>query len=229
MHLTIDEFKEVLPVQVRKSVNHQVLDIVNNVIGDPEFLESFRDNLVGYQSVLSEGKYKLTNYVEAVKYVSHKLMGRKNFEAYRMAFPEKIAEFKRRGVPDSEVSKYVHAFNRSKLVAGIIAQTMIPTHILNADAYQEAINIQLDMARNAKSEKVRSDAANSLLVQLKPPEVKKLELDIKMKEDSSIQALRDATMEMVAQTRQAIQAGAITALDSAHSKLILDGEFTDVT
>lgn len=228
MQLSEQEFKEVLPAGVRKSVNKDVMSIVNSVIGEPEFIESFRDNLVGYQSVLTEGKFKLTNYVEAVKYVSHKLMGNKNLDAYRKAFPEKIAEFRRRNVTEAEIAKYAHAFNKSKLVNLIFAQSMIPTHILNADVFQEAINIQLDLARNAGSEKVRSDAANSLMVQLKPPETRKLELDVKVREDSSIAALRQTTMELVAQTRLSIQAGAINAQEAAHSRVILDAEFHEV-
>lgn len=227
MRLTTDEIKEILPPQVRKNVSQDVIDIINNVIGEPEFVDQFRENLVGYQSVLSQGKYKLTNYVEAVKYVSHKMMGCKNKEAFYRAFPEKIADYKRRGIDELEINRLVYAFNSSKLVSSIFAQSMIPTHILNADVFQAAINRQYKLMMYAKSEKVQSDAATSLMVHLRPPEVKKMELDVKLKEDSSIVALRQATMELVNQRKSAIQAGSMTALQSAHSGLILEGELDD--
>lgn len=227
MQLTVEQFKDVLPPQVKKNVNQEVMDIVNNVIGDPEYIQDFRENLVGYSSVLTEGKFKLTQYVEAVKYVSHKLMGCKNAEAYKKAFPEKMAEFARRNVDPQNISRYITAYNKSKLVNLIFAQSLIPTHVLNADVYQEAINIQLEIARTSKSDKVRSDAANSLMVQLRPPEVKKIELDMKVKEDSSIAQLRNTTLELVAQTKLAIQAGAMTAQQAAHQTLIIEGELDD--
>ena len=225
--ISVEQFKEMLPAGVRKNVNKEVLDIINSVIGEPEMIESFRENLITYQSVLTQGKFKLTNYVEAVKYVSHKLLGCKNIEAYTRAFPEKVSEFKRRGVSDKDISAYVSAFNKSKLVNLIFAQTMIPVHILNADVFQEAINIQLEMARYAKSEKVRSDAANSLMTQLRPPEVRKVELDVKMSEDSSITALRETTMELVRQQKLALQSGAITADSAARSGLVIEAEYED--
>lgn len=225
--ITEEQFKEVLPAGVRKNVNKEVLDIINSAIGDPETIRNFRENLVTYQGVLTQGKFKLTNYVDAVKYVSHKLLGCKNIEAYKRTFPDKIQDFKSRGVSEKDISAYASAFNSSKLVNLIFAQAMIPTHVLNADVFQEAINCQANLMRNANSEKVRCDAANSLMTQLRPPEVKKVELDIGLKEDSAIAALRETTMQLVAQQRLAIQAGSITANDAARSGLILEGEITD--
>lgn len=222
--LTVEEFKQILPPQVRKGINQDVVDIVNSVIGEPEFIESFRDNLIGYQSVLTMGKFQIPKYIEAVKYVSHKLLGATNKDAYARAFPEKMAEFRRRGVASADVACYVHAYNKTKIVNLIFAQSMIPTHVLNADIFQEAINIQLVLARTANSEKVRSDAANSLMIQLRPPETKKIELDIGIKEDSHINVLRETTMELVRQQRLALEAGAMTALQTAQSGLILEME-----
>jgi hypothetical protein len=223
--ISIQEFKDALPKQLRNNVSQEVADIINGAIGEPEFIANFRENLIGYQSVLTQGKFKLGSYVDAVKYVSHKLMGANNITCYSRSFPDKIAEFKRRNIVDKDISSYVCAYNKSKLVNLILAQALIPTHVLNADIYQEAINIQLDLARNANSEKVRSDACNSLLVQLKPPEIKKIELDIGVKgDDSIITALRETTMELVKQQRMALQAGAITAHDAAHSGLVIEME-----
>jgi hypothetical protein len=225
--ITEEMFKEALPAHVRKNVNKDVLDIINTTIGDPEMIRNFRENLVGFQSVLTQGKFKLTNYVDAVKYVSHKLLGCNNITAYTRTFPDKVNDFKLRGVSDKDISAYASAFNKSKLVNLILAQSMVPTHVLNADVYQEAINVQADLMRNANSEKVRCEAANSLLVQLRPPEIKKVELDIGFKEDSAIAALRETTLQLVAQQRMALQAGAISARDAAQSGLLIEGDLDD--
>ena len=74
----------------------------------------------------------------------------------------------------------------------------------------------------AKSEKVQADSANALLTHLKTPETTKVQLDIGVQQDDSINSLRTAVQELAAQQRDAIRAGAITAQDAAHSKLIVD-------
>ena len=92
--------------------------------------------------------------------------------------------------------------------------------MLNQDLYQKALNVQAELMLTAKSEKVKSDAANSLLTHLKPPEIKKVELEIGTKEDSSIAQLRQATLELAQAQRLALQAGAATTLEIAHSRVI---------
>lgn len=227
-NIKLEEFKKMMPAAIRRNISQDVVDVLNNIQGDPHYVAFFRENLLGYQDVMMQGKFKIMSYLDAVKYVSYKLMGATNISAYTRAFPDKIIGFRANGVTEKDIASYVSAYNRSKLVNLIMAQSMIPTHVLNADIYQEAINIQLELARSANSEKVRSDAANSLLVQLKPPEIKKVELDIGIKGDESvITALRETTMQLVKQQRMAMEAGAITAQDAAHSGLIIDAEFSD--
>jgi hypothetical protein len=222
--LTLDEFKSALPDKIKKSVNQQLIDQVNTTLSEPELYESYRDNLVSYASVMQDGKFKITNYLAAVKYVSHKLMGRTNLASYSNTFPDKIIRFAAEGVASKDIASYVSAYNKSKLVNLIYEQTMIPFHVLNQDMYQKALNTQAELMLGANSEKVRSDAANSLLTHLKPPEATKIELDIGIKKDSSIDALRQATMGLVAQQRTALQAGAFNAQEVAHSVVVLDNE-----
>ena len=80
----------------------------------------------------------------------------------------------------------------------------------------------------AKSEKVRCDAANSLLTHLKMPETQKVELDLNIKEDSSIAALRATTLELARQQRLMVESGAMNAQEVAHGKLVIDAEFVEV-
>ena len=132
-------------------------------------------------------------------------MGSSNIEAYTKAFPDRYARHVANNTSAKDIASYVTAYNKSKLVNLIFEQTLIPSYILNQDLYQRALNVQADLMYNAKSEKVRGDAANSILVQLKQPEVKKVELDIKTNEDSSIDALRKATIELIEQQKMNMQ------------------------
>jgi hypothetical protein len=226
--LTVEQFKMALPDKVKKSINQELINQINATLGDPEMYENYRDNLLSYTRVMADGRFKIEGYVSAVKYVSHKLMGCSNIDAYVKTFPDKYQRFLAQGVEAKDIASYVTAYNKSKLVNLIFEQTLIPSYVLNQDLYQKALNVQADLMINAKSEKVRTDAANSLLTQLKMPEIKKVELDIGIKEDSSISRLREATLALAREQRLMMESGAMTARDVAHSKVISDVEFTEV-
>lgn len=224
--LTLEMFQQALPDKVKKSISQELIDKINTTLSNPEEFENYRDNLISYTRVMADGRFKVQEYVNAVRYVSFKLMGATNIEAYTKTFPDKYQRFVAQGVAPKDIASYVTAYNKSKLVNLIFEQTLIPSYVLNQDLYQKALNIQAELMITARSEKVRSDAANSLLTHLKPPEVKKVELDIGVKEDSSIGALRKATMELVAAQRLALQSGAVDAAQVAKSRVT--GEFVDV-
>ena len=226
--LTIEQFKSALPDKVRKTVNQELIDQINTTLNEPELYESYRDNLVSYTSVMADGKFKISSYIEAVKYVSHKLMGCTNIDAYTKTFPAKYARFIAQGVSAKDIASYVTAYNKNKLVNLIFEQTLIPSYVLNQDLYQKALNVQADLMMNAKSEKVRCDSANSLLTHLKMPETQKVELEIGVREDSTIAALRATTMELAKQQRLMVESGAMNAQDIAHGKLIIEGEAVEV-
>lgn len=220
--LTLEQFKEALPDKIKKSVSQELVDKVNQTLSEPELYEAYRENLLSYTKVLTEGRYKVSDYVNAVRYVSHKLMGCTNIEAYSKTFPDKIQRFSVQGVSSKDIASYVSIYNKSKLVNAIFEQTLIPSFVLNQDLYQKALNTQAELMITARSEKVRSDAANSLLTHLKPPEVKKVELDIGVKEDGSIQHLRKATLELARQQRLMLEAGMMDAKAIAQQSLVID-------
>lgn len=205
--MTSEQFKSALPLQLRNAVTPEVMQAVNQTLSCPESMELFKENLLSYASVLVEGRFKMTNYINAIKYVSFKLLGSTNISAYTKTFPDKVARFKARGVTDKDISSYVSAYHKSKLVNLIMEQTLIPVHVLNAPLYQQAINTQASLMLYAKSEKVRCDAADSLMKQLKPPETKKVELDIGLQTDRTLDTLRATTMELVAQQKKLIRQG----------------------
>lgn len=221
--MTLDQFKLALPEKVKRSVNQELVDQINTTLSDPELYEAYRDNLLSYTKVMADGRFKVTSYIDAVRYVSHKLMGCTNIEAYTKTFPDKYKRFIAQGVQAKDIASYVTAYNKSKLVNLIFEQTLIPSYVLNQDLYQKALNVQAELMVSANSEKVRCDAANSLLTHLKMPEVQKVELDIGMKEDGSIAALRATTLELARQQRLMMESGAMNAQQVAHGKLVIEG------
>lgn len=226
--LTLEQLQRVVPGTLRNVVTTEMVTTINTLQEDPEFREQYRENLLSYAHVLSTGKYKMQNYLDAVRYVSYKLMGVTNIEAYTKTFPAKYQRFLNDGVSNKDVASYVTAYNKSKLVMAIYEQSLIPSWVLNADMYQKALNTQADLMINAQSEKVRCDAANSILTHLKAPETTKVELDIGLKKDGTLDALRQATEQLVAQQKAMILGGALNAQQVAHSKLVIDGEAEEV-
>ena len=230
MQLTIDQFKQALPDKVKKSVSQELIDQVNSTLSDPDMFEAYRDNLLSYTRVMADGRFKVSEYINAVRYVSHKLMGSSNIDAYTKTFPDKYQRFMAQGVAAKDIASYVTAYNKSKLVNLIFEQTLIPSYVLNQDLYQKALNVQAELMVSAKSEKVRADAANSLLTHLKMPEKQKVELEVSVKEDSSIAQLRSATLELARQQRLSMEAGQLNAQQVAHSRLqVVDVEAKEIS
>jgi len=216
----MDEFREAMPAQIRKNICPALLDQVNTVINEPEVAAVFRENVVGLASVMKEGKFKLDSYLHAVKFVSHKLLGDNHIQAWAKTFPARYNKLQKAGSRRSEIAAIASRFASSKLVVLLMGQTMVPTHILNAPLYQQAINVQADLMNNARSEKVRCEAAANLIANLKPPEDKKIELEIGYKEDQTIQELRETTLALARQQRQMIAGGQASVKAVAEAKLI---------
>lgn len=220
--ISMNELKEAMPSQVRKNLSPELVDQINTVISEPEVAAVFRENVVGLASVMKEGKFKLHDYLHAVKFVSHKLLGDTHIAAWAKTFPNRFNKMNQAGNNRSEIAAVASRYNSSKLVVLLMGQTIVPTHILNAPLYQRAINVQADLMINAKSEKVRCEAAANLIATLKPPESQKLELDVNFKEDSTIQELRETTLELVRQQRQMIEGGQASARTIVEAQLIED-------
>jgi len=217
--LTQEMFVRVLPKKIKTKVTSEMVSNINALLIDPALRENFRDNLLSYTGVMADGKYKLQGYIDAVKYVSCKLLGASNVEAYTKTFPHRFQRLVNEGADDKTISSYVAGYNKTQLVNKVLEQTLVPMHVLNQDLYQRALNKQASLMINAKSEKVQTDAANSLLTHLKAPETQKIELDIGVKGDKSIDELRETTLALVSQQKKMIESGMMNVKEVAHSKL----------
>lgn len=218
--LDIEVIKKALPEKYKRGINQEVLDNINQVLSDPDLHEEYRNNFLSYLTVLNDGKYKIADYLHAVKYCTHKLMGNTNIDSYIKTFPDRYADMLQRGLSAKEISSIVSIYNKGKLVNSIMEQSIIPSWILNQDLHQKAINVLADLMMTATSEKVRADSANSLLVHLKPPEVKKVELDIGVKSNKEIDDMRTLLAELSAKQKTLMDNGVVSITDVAKTKII---------
>lgn len=225
--LTKELVERVVPANLKSSITRQLVDRINNAVTDPIVAEQVRNNFVSYTSVLKEGKFKTEDYLHAVMYVSFKLFGLSNLDAYAHTFPQRYQNLLAQGIASKDIAAYVSAYNKGKLVNLILEQTLVPTWVLNQHLYQEALTVQADLMRSATSEKVRTEAANSILTHLKRPEAVKGQIDINIKDSSGMNELKEALAKMAEQQRDLISSG-MTARQIA-AQPIIDAEFTEVS
>ena len=226
--LTVEQVEKALPANLKNAATQSLTDQINNIVSDPIVAEQVRNNFISYTSVLKDGKFKTEDYLHAVTYVSYKLMGDTNQDAYFKTFPQRHAALVARGVTSKDISAYVSAYNKGKLVNLILEQTLVPTWVLNADIYQRAINTQADLMINAQSEMVRTQAANSILTHLAKPKEAGPLINLDMRENSGMTELKDLLTNLARKQRDMIQEGTISTKDIAEQRII-EGESKNVT
>ena len=224
--LTVDQVSRALPANLKSNANQALVDLINNVVADPLVADQVRENFLSYTGVLKEGRFKIEDYLSAVTYVSFKLMGKSNEEAYMLTFPSRYQGLVAKGTSKKDISSYVSAYNRGKLVNLIMEQSLVPTWVLNQHLYQKALNVQVDLMENAASEKVRTDAANSILTHLKKPEASNFQISLDVKDSSGMSELKDAMARMAETQRDLIERGISTKQIAAAP--LIEGTATEV-
>lgn len=218
--IELDALKDIVPRNQRGLVTQELVDKLNEWNEDPKLMDTYKENIMSYVGVLRDGKYKLTDYIHAVKYVSYKMMGFSDIDAYAITFPDRYQKLVDEGISRSDMSPYTSAYKKNKLVNAIIEQTLIPSHILNAPLHQQALNELAQIMVYGKSEMARVNAANAILGATKAPEAQKIELEIGVKKDSAIADLRKATEELMEQQKLAIMGGSVSVAQVAASTII---------
>lgn len=226
MTLTVQQVATALPANLKGAATQSFVDQINNIVTDPLVAEQVRDNFMSYTHILKDGKFKTEDYLHAVTYVSFKLMGLSNQDAYFQTFPARHAALVAKGTSSKDISAYVSAYNKGKLVNMILEQTLVPTWVLNQDIYQRAINTQADLMMNAQSELVRTTAANSILTHLAKPKAVGPLINLDMRENSGMNELRNVLTELAQRQRDLIASGASSTKEIADQRII-EGELAN--
>lgn len=214
--LTLKEVQDSLPAGQKGNITQPMVDQLNALSKDPEEARYIRENFISFSQVLSEGRFKLGDYVRAVMYVSHKVMGKSNLDAYKSTFPDRYAQLVSDGREAKDIASYVAAYNKGKLVNLVYERAMIPTWVLNQDMFQAALNTQYEIMNDVnESGKTRVEAANSILTHLKKPETNKAELKVEIGMNDGMKALEQRLAEMAETQMKVIEGEAMTAQEVA--------------
>lgn len=217
--LTLDSVVRALPPNLKKSATQSLVDTLNNVSTDPEMAEAMRENFLSYTKVLAEGRFKVEDYLNAVKYVSFKLMGYSNKDSYFRTFPARHQQLVATGADEKTISAYVSMYAKGKLVNLIMEQAIVPSWVLNQDKYQKAINRLSSLMMTARSEMVQVTAANALVTHLTKPKEVGPSVNINIGENSGMNELKATLAEMARKQRELIEGG-VTTKDIAAQKIV---------
>ena len=210
--LTLQEVQDSLPAGQKGHITQDMVNQLNALSKDPEEARYIRENFITFNQVLVEGRFKLGDYVRAVMYVSHKVMGKSNLEAYKQTFPDRHAQMIADGRQPKDIASYVAAYNKGKLVNLVYERAMIPTWVLNQDMFQSALNVNYEIMNDVTvSDKVRVEAANSLLTHLKKPEINKAELKIDIGMNDGMKAL-EARLSQMAEAQMKVIDGEVMSV-----------------
>lgn len=217
--LALEAVKKLVPKAQRTMITQDFLDKIVASVTNSEVAEQFKENFVTYLNVLSKGKYKMDDYISAVKYVSYKLVGYSNIKAYAATFPDRYQRLKDEG--QQQIEAFVSMYARGKLVNQIFEQTMVPTYVLNAPLYQEALN---ELAMMIKDPDVRGmtkvKACEAILQYTKQPDVVKGELTIGIEQSDTINDLREITENLADTYRMMLEKKGMKLKDVAEANII---------
>lgn len=216
---TLQEVKESVPAHMRSAVSQNIVDQLNNISANPVMAEDIRNNFISYTAILKEGRFKIEEYLNAVTYVSYKIMGDTNENAYAKTFNQRYAKLLANNVSKKDISSYVSAYNKGKLVNMILEQTLVPSWVLNQDIHQKAINKLAELMTTATSEKVQSDSAAALLTHLGKPKDNNFQINIGEVENAGMKEMRELMQEVAMNQREAIVTGRMKTIDVASQRI----------
>lgn len=222
--LTVEIVSATVPPAMKGMVTQGLVDRINNLDADPDLARAMRENFVSYTSVLTEGKFKFEDYINAVKYVSFLVMRYKKRDAWIRTFPDRYQRLKAEGVSDKDISAHASMYASGKLVNLIYERTAIPFHVINQDARQKALDKLVAVMTTSHSDFVKVQAANAILQHTTPPKaVESAQLNVNIGVVSTVNSLEKALAKLVAEQKRSIEAKLLTTSQVAESKII-EGE-----
>ena len=217
--LALESVRKLVPKNQRTLITQEFLDKLEASVNDSLVAEQFKENFVTYLNVLSKGKYKMEDYINAVKYVSFKLLGYSNINAYTATFPERYERLKTEG--QTQIEAFVSMYNKNKLVMQIYEQTIVPSYVLNAPMHQQALNT---LAAMIIDDDVRGmtkvKACEAILQYTKQPDVVKGELTIGIEQSDTINDLREITENLADTYRMMLEKKGMRLKDVAEANII---------
>lgn len=227
--VTLDELQNALPTR-KNAITQEIVDIINSSQEEPEFQgESLFQTAVTYESVLKGTKHSIKDYLNAIRFCAYLVSQNDNYtEAYKKTFPDREFVKERLNAPTespkyAELTSAASRYRRSKLVVDILTVSQVPLHMMFNGWQYEAIGVLHETMHTAKLDRDKINAAKELLAATKTPDNLKIELDVGVKENDSVQQLNDQLAIMAARQKAMLESGAATLEEYGNMKVV-EGE-----
>lgn len=205
----ITEIKPLLPRKIGNSLTAVLISRLNTADSDHFIQETIENIFKGYVGLLSEFNYGIEEYINASIFVGYKFHGFTNLDAFKRTFPKKYNDYILNGADSKQIATIASGYSKRGVVSKLIEQSMSKMWVLNMDNYQKAIDVQVELMTSAKSEKVRCDAANSVLTHLGKPKdtITNNHINIDLREHTGLADLKDELADLAQQQLSMINMG----------------------
>ena len=228
--VTLFDLQCAMPAK-KNLVTQEIVDIINKVQEEPEFQgESLVQTMVTYQSVLQKAKVGIKEYISAIRFCAYLISMDDNYtEAYKRTFYDRKFVKDRVTLDTSdprygELTSAASRYRRSKLVVDILTLSQVPMELMFAGLRYKAVGVLANVMMTAKYDRDKVAAATQLLLATKSDNIK-VDLDIKVSENSAVTDLRTQLAQMAATQTAYLQSGTTTLQELGAMKP--KGEYED--
>lgn len=201
--MTLEELTLVMPKKKAKLMNQELVDMINEAETRGDWEGEYEKDVVSYSSILTQGRYKVTDYLKAVEFVSFYINGNEQADSYMKTFPEKVKRRVMEGKSQYATGAPAMYF-KGDLVQKILAQAQLPVRLVHHHKQHAAMDKLYSLMMDVKSsQRIQMESANALLTQLKEPEAQKVELEIGLKKDEGAAALEAKLLEVATLQQEA--------------------------
>lgn len=213
--VTIEELQKALPSR-KNTITDEIVEIINKSQDDPEFQgESLLQTAITYENVMMNNKAGIKEYIDAIRFCAYLISLEDNYtEAYKKTFSYRDFVKNRLDVPaDSnkykELTNAASRYRRSKLVVDLLTFSQVPLDILFSGYRYKAIGVLANEMETAAYSRDRIAAAKELLLAVKGPENKKIELEIGVKESSAVANLSQQLTDLANNSLMQLESGQV--------------------
>ena len=224
--MTLEELKVMMPAKKQKFMNQELVDMINAAEGRGDFEGEFEKKVISYSSVLTQGRYKTSDYIAAVEFCTYYLSGDEQAEAYVKTFPDKV----RRRVLEGKSAYATGApsmYYGGQLVQAIMAQAQMSVRMRHYNKIDMMVETLFDLATSKMStDRIKMESADKVLAHLKEPDQSHVEIEVGIKKDESGMALEKKLIEVAEMQKAAFEKG--VNLSDLQKIAFVEGEEDDV-
>jgi hypothetical protein len=182
-------------------------------------VDYFKEKLVAFSGVINGMRgVSALDYIKAIQYCSFIATGDTQYDAYCKTHPDRVAA----KACDGTVRASANLYHKTDLVQKIIGMTEIPLHMIFMSVKYRAVEKLVHLMDSSASDRIQMESADKLLTHLRTPETSKIQIDIGVKSNETMDSLDKTLMALAQKHVDMISSGVHTAKDIVDAE-ILDG------